>query len=74
MGRIKDLLIEQELADNGIVYGSNVVKCSHYGKNYRQETESQIPGFRDRDYDICPYCHETNGSSMEVEYHNCKIN
>lgn len=73
MGRMKDLLIEQAFANNGVVYGSNIVKCSYCGKNYRQETESQISGFRDRDYDVCPYCGEDNGSSMEVEYHNYKI-
>ena len=49
------------------------VKCYHCGKQYMQRTEDQVPGFRDREYDICPYCHEENGSSMEVEYFNYKI-
>lgn len=49
------------------------VKCYHCGKQYLQREEDQIPGFREKEYDICPYCHESNGSSMEVEYHNSKL-
>ena len=50
-----------------------IVKCSHCGKAYRQVTEDQVPGFRDKSYDICPYCNETNRSSMEVEFDNSKL-
>lgn len=49
-------------------------KCSHCGKKYRQWIEDQVPGFRSKDYDRCPYCGESNGSSMEVEFNNSKIN
>ena len=48
----------------------NIVVCPNCKKPYRQRCEEQVPGFRDKDYDICPYCHEDNGSSMSVEYFN----
>ena len=50
-----------------------IAVCKHCKKPYcRHETE-QVPGFRERDYDICPYCGEENGSSMEWEYSNRKM-
>lgn len=70
MSSLSELLINQELSDSGTSYNSNTVTCPHCHSKYRQETESQLPGFRDRDYNICPYCHKENGSSMSVEYHN----
>ena len=70
MSNLSELLINQELSDSGTSYNSNVVTCPHCRNKYRQETESQLPGFRDRDCDICPYCYKENGSSMSVEYHN----
>jgi len=50
-----------------------IVTCSHCGKKYRQVSEEQIAGFRDRSEDICPYCHESNGSSMSWDYYNRPI-
>ena len=44
----------------------NIVVCNHCKKPYRQRTEEQVPGFRD----ICPYCHESNGRSGDVEFYN----
>ena len=35
---------------------NGIVKCSHCNKAYRQTVEDQVPGFRDKYYDICPYC------------------
>ena len=52
---------------------SKVAKCSKCGKSYVQNYEEQVPGFRDRSEDICPYCGSVNGSSMEVEYTNYPI-
>ena len=52
---------------------SGIVKCSHCARAYRQTVMEQVPGFRERDNDVCPYCGELNGSSMEVEYTNSKI-
>ena len=49
---------------------SRVVKCPNCGKEYKQHCEEQVEGFKDRSYDICPYCKHENGSSMEVEYVN----
>lgn len=50
-----------------------IVKCLKCGKPYKQHVEEQVPGFRDKDYDICPYCQHENGSSMEKEYFNAKL-
>lgn len=47
-----------------------VVVCPKCHKPYHQECEEQVPGFRDKDYDICPYCGNENGFSMSVEYKN----
>jgi len=49
------------------------VVCQHCGKSYYQEREDQVPGFRDMDYDHCPYCNQVNGQSMSYEYHNYEI-
>ena len=73
MGMMSELMIEQELADQGIFHSSEVVTCPNCHKNYRQETESQVAGFREKDYDLCPYCQNENGFSMSVEYHNYKL-
>lgn len=47
--------------------------CKLCKKQYKQWIEYQVPGFRSRDYDICPYCGTENGSSMEIEFHNKKL-
>lgn len=49
------------------------VACSKCFKIYWQRLEEQIPGFREREYDICPYCGEEHGSSMSYDYINSKI-
>lgn len=49
------------------------VACSWCSRVYRQRIEEQIPGFRDREYDICPYCGKENGSSMSYDYINLQI-
>ena len=50
----------------------HVVVCKKCGRPYHQVCEEQVPGFRDKDYDTCPYrgCGWVNGSSMSVEYNN----
>lgn len=50
------------------------VVCGKCHKTYLQETEEQVPGFREVDDDVCPYCGHVNGSSGEVEYFNHKLN
>lgn len=52
--------------------GERIVQCGHCKMLYRQQEELQIPGHRFREEDICPYCKESNGSSMEREYRNRK--
>ena len=48
------------------------IQCSHCGKTYRSLLSKQREGFRERDYNTCPYCGESNGSSMEWEFYNIK--
>lgn len=52
---------------------TRIVVCKICGKRYRQSVEEQVPGFRDRSEDICPYCNKSNGSSMSEEYTNSKL-
>lgn len=54
-------------------WNKSKVVCKHCGKTYIQRVEDQIPGFRDREYDICPYCLSENGSSMELDFFNSKL-
>lgn len=51
----------------------NIVVCKHCKKIYYQHTIEQVPGFREVDNDICPYCKESNGRSGDVEYFNRKL-
>lgn len=51
----------------------NLQACTHCRKIYRQVINDQIPGFREREHDICPYCGTDNGSSMSYEFSNSKI-
>lgn len=60
-----------DLADYSVNYG--IKECPICHRKYKQRIEEQVPGFREKDYDYCPYCDAVNGSSMEVEYHNSKI-
>lgn len=50
-----------------------IVKCSHCNKAYHQYTVEQVPGFREVDDDICPYCNKSNGRSGDVEFFNTPI-
>lgn len=52
---------------------NKIETCSHCNKKYRQWIEDQEQGFKSREYDYCPYCRHENDSSMQVEYHNSKI-
>lgn len=51
----------------------NIVVCKFCKKPYYQYETEQVPGFRDKDYDRCPYCGEINGISMDWEYSNRKM-
>ena len=73
MGHYGDLMIEQELSDKGIETEYKVVHCGYCGKQYNQRTVSQVAGFREMDYDTCPYCGKENGKSMQVDYYNSKL-
>lgn len=47
--------------------------CRYCGKTYGQEIIPQEEGFREKDEDLCPYCHKSNGVSMEREFFNYKL-
>lgn len=47
--------------------------CESCHKVYRRTVNEQIPGCREREYDICPYCGNDNGSSMNYEYYNSML-
>lgn len=47
-----------------------IKRCPACKKPYRQSCEQQVPGFRDKSYDYCPYCKTLHGSSMEVDFIN----
>lgn len=51
----------------------HIVICKYCKKSYRQYVEEQVPGFREIDDDICPYCHEINGRSGEIEFYNSPL-
>ncbi len=59
------------LANFSVNYG--IVECPQCQRKYKQRTEEQVPGFRDKDYDRCPYCGSINKTSMEVEFFNSKL-
>lgn len=50
-----------------------LVQCRHCGKMYRQQCIPQIEGLRFREDDDCPYCNQSNGSSLEWEFTNRKL-
>lgn len=47
--------------------------CSNCHKLYYRTMSEQIPGFREREYDSCPYCEHKNGSSMSYDYSISKL-
>lgn len=60
--------------ENGVIREfyehEGVVVCSHCYRLYKQLIEEQIPGFREVNDDICPYCKKSNGRSSDVEFYN----
>ena len=47
--------------------------CPFCGKRYSLTIYEQIPGFRDTEEEVCPYCNETIRTSMEYEFHTDKV-
>lgn len=56
-----------------IMSGNTIVICKKCSKQYRQICVGQEPGIGERDYDICPYCSNENGSSKVIYYGNTVI-
>lgn len=52
---------------------NKVKKCKYCGEYYTFEKEEQVPGFRDIDEEVCPYCNKTNNQSMEYEFSCYKL-
>lgn len=50
-----------------------VAKCPKCGKKFKVYETEQIPGFRDTEYMICPYCGEIVRASMEYEFTTYKM-
>ena len=47
--------------------------CDSCHRIYRQMVCEQVPGFREKESDSCPYCGYDNGSSMSYEYYNSML-
>ncbi len=60
-----------DLANFAVEYG--IKACPKCHRKYKQRTEEQVPGSREKDYDYCPYCGANNGGSMELEFFNSKL-
>lgn len=54
-------------------YGARIVECKQCGRKYRQVCTRQKEGHRFPEDDYCPYCHLSNGESLEWEYQNSKL-
>ena len=50
-----------------------IAMCPKCHKKFKVYEVEQIPGFRDNEYMICPYCGEIVKASMEHEYATEKI-
>ena len=48
-------------------------KCQHCGEVFKVTETPQQAGFRDLEYEICPYCGAANRKSMEVEFYTEKL-
>ena len=53
--------------------GEKIVVCRFCGEYYRQYRTRQLEGHRFSEDDICPYCNNSNGSSLEWEFNNHKL-
>lgn len=52
--------------------GEELVTCKHCNCIYRQSKNRQTPCLRFYEDDICPYCNNSNGSSLEFDFNNRK--
>lgn len=52
---------------------THIVKCGFCHRAYKQTVVEQVPGFREREEDVCPYCNKVNQSSHDEEYFNSKL-
>lgn len=53
------------------IYGLEVCQCCH--KLYRSSEVEQIPGFREKEDDMCPYCGHINRQSMSYDFYNSEL-
>ena len=59
-------------ADRRVYNNERIVTCSHCGREYVQSLTRQQVGGRFPENDMCPYCYQSNGESMEWDFHNRK--
>ena len=55
---------------DGITYTHKCCRCE---KEFIVTETLQTPGFRNMEYEICPYCGATNRKSMEVEFETQRL-
>lgn len=61
------------IAETSLPYGIRIVECKQCGREYKQRRISQKEGHRSPENDYCPYCHLSNGDSLEWEFVNSKM-
>lgn len=47
--------------------------CNRCHRIYRSITEEQVPGFREKEDDVCPYCGRVNWQSMSYDFFNSQL-
>ncbi len=52
---------------------TSISVCSSCHHIYRSIVNEQIPGFREREYDTCPYCGYENDNNTSYDYSNSKL-
>ncbi len=62
--------MRSDYIENGFTYTH---KCPHCEKEFEVTEIPQVAGFRDTEFEICPYCGSVNRKSMEVEFFTRKI-
>lgn len=61
------------VAESSLPYGTHIVECKQCGRKYKQRLVRQKEGHRFPEDDYCPYCHLSNGESLEWEFDNSKL-
>lgn len=57
--------------DNGVI--QTYIVCPHCGKKFKCTLLEQIPGYRFKEQEICPYCDAVLRESLEFEFISEKL-